>query len=147
MASKLHGVEVEIDIIKRKGDPVEEHEKDDVFSQQLQQQQHVTSNTFAGEENNNHNRNLNNNNEDTVENFSNTDGVNKNEGPLSLNNNYFFFVFLVNTLEKFHKRTINYFQSNVFLPNQNRVQSLQQLPQKPTVSMPTKTRSRSACVY
>ncbi|KAL9894293.1 guanylate cyclase soluble subunit beta-1-like isoform 2-T5 [Glossina fuscipes fuscipes] len=80
VASKLHGVEVEIDIIKRKGDPVEEHEKDDVFSQQLQQQQHVTTNTFASEENNNHNRNLNNNNEqDTVENFSNTDGVNKNE--------------------------------------------------------------------
>uniref|UniRef100_A0A1B0BHM7 Guanylate cyclase soluble subunit beta-1 n=1 Tax=Glossina palpalis gambiensis TaxID=67801 RepID=A0A1B0BHM7_9MUSC len=80
VASKLHGVEVEIDIIKRKGDPVEEHEKDDVFSQQLQQQQHVTTNTFASEENNNHNRNLNNNNEPgTVENFSNTDGVNKNE--------------------------------------------------------------------
>uniref|UniRef100_A0A1A9WZ18 Guanylate cyclase soluble subunit beta-1 n=1 Tax=Glossina brevipalpis TaxID=37001 RepID=A0A1A9WZ18_9MUSC len=81
VASKLHGVEVEIDIIKRKGDPVEEHEKDDVFSQQLQQQQqqHVTSTTFTSEEDNNHNTNLNNNDEDSLENFSNTDAVNKNE--------------------------------------------------------------------
>ncbi|XP_073816050.1 guanylate cyclase soluble subunit beta-1-like isoform X2 [Musca autumnalis] len=67
VASKLHGVDVEIDIVKRKGDPVEEDEKDDVFSQQIQSNASVSN-----EENNNRsNNNLINNNDGSAENFIN----------------------------------------------------------------------------
>ncbi|XP_036213334.2 guanylate cyclase soluble subunit beta-1 isoform X2 [Bactrocera oleae] len=64
VASKLHGVEVEIEIVKRKGDPIDEEDRTDVFTQQQQQQQQQSSSTIPTEnlpeENNNHN-NTNNN--------------------------------------------------------------------------------------
>ncbi|XP_039948864.1 guanylate cyclase soluble subunit beta-1 [Bactrocera tryoni] len=64
VASKLHGVEVEIEIVKRKGDPIDEEDRTDVFMQQQQQQQQQSSSTVPTEnlpeENNNHN-NTNNN--------------------------------------------------------------------------------------
>ncbi|XP_067617258.1 guanylate cyclase soluble subunit beta-1 isoform X2 [Eurosta solidaginis] len=68
VASKLHGVEVEIEIVKRKGDPIDEEDRTDVFSQQQQQQQQqpqqsssiVTTAGIVQEDNNNHN-NTNNN--------------------------------------------------------------------------------------
>ena len=56
VASKLHGVEVEIEIIKRKGDPMDESEKNDVFAQQIQQ----LATTNLVEPNNNQNSNNNN---------------------------------------------------------------------------------------
>nr|ACB30188.2 soluble guanylyl cyclase beta subunit 1 [Bactrocera dorsalis] len=65
VASKLHGVEVEIEIVKRKGDPIDEEDRTDVFTQQQQQQQQQQSSSTIPtenlpEENNNHN-NTNNN--------------------------------------------------------------------------------------
>ncbi|XP_050317503.1 guanylate cyclase soluble subunit beta-1 isoform X1 [Bactrocera neohumeralis] len=63
VASKLHGVEVEIEIVKRKGDPIDEEDRTDVFTQQQQQQQQSSSTVPTEnlpEENNNHN-NTNNN--------------------------------------------------------------------------------------
>ncbi|XP_028901755.2 guanylate cyclase soluble subunit beta-1 isoform X2 [Zeugodacus cucurbitae] len=65
VASKLHGVEVEIEIVKRKGDPIDEEDRTDVFTQQQQQQQQQQSSSTITtgdlpEENNNHN-NTNNN--------------------------------------------------------------------------------------
>ncbi|XP_053945101.1 guanylate cyclase soluble subunit beta-1 isoform X1 [Anastrepha ludens] len=58
VASKLHGVEVEIEIVKRKGDPIDEEDRTDVFTQQQQQQSSSTITTGnLPEENNNHNNN------------------------------------------------------------------------------------------
>ncbi|XP_061393461.1 guanylate cyclase soluble subunit beta-1 [Musca vetustissima] len=93
VASKLHGVDVEIDIVKRKGDPVEEDDKDDVFSQQLQQQQqqqHQQSNasvsSFTNEENNNrNNNNLNNNNDGSTDNFINNRRPGEQQCPFTRN--------------------------------------------------------------
>uniref|UniRef100_A0A1I8M4H5 Guanylate cyclase soluble subunit beta-1 n=2 Tax=Musca domestica TaxID=7370 RepID=A0A1I8M4H5_MUSDO len=89
VASKLHGVDVEIDIVKRKGDPVEEDEKDDVFAQQLQQHQQSNasvSTTFSNEENNNrNNNNLNNNNDGSTDNFINNRRPDEQQCPFTRN--------------------------------------------------------------
>ncbi|XP_065365039.1 guanylate cyclase soluble subunit beta-1 [Calliphora vicina] len=75
VASKLHGVDVEIEIVKRKGDPMEEDEKDEVFLHQISQiqQQSNASVTCSNEENNNLNANinLNNNNDESADNYTN----------------------------------------------------------------------------
>ncbi|KAM7362261.1 guanylate cyclase soluble subunit beta-1-like isoform 1-T3 [Cochliomyia hominivorax] len=73
VASKLHGVDVEIEIIKRKGDPVEEDEKDDVFLHPVNQIQSNASANYTNEEYNNlnNNINLNNNNEEPTDNYTN----------------------------------------------------------------------------
>uniref|UniRef100_A0A6P4E751 Guanylate cyclase soluble subunit beta-1 n=1 Tax=Drosophila rhopaloa TaxID=1041015 RepID=A0A6P4E751_DRORH len=72
VASKLHGVEVEIDIVKRKGEPIDEAEKERAIARENQQLQDEATATTTGsatvvlapstdaERNNNHNGSSNN---------------------------------------------------------------------------------------
>lgn len=90
VASKLHGVEVEIDIVKRKGEPIDEAEKERAIArenQQLLEDAVATTTTGSAtvvlapssdaERNNNHNGS----------NGSNNNGMANNGNTVNVNNN------------------------------------------------------------
>ncbi|XP_030369642.1 guanylate cyclase soluble subunit beta-1 [Scaptodrosophila lebanonensis] len=85
VASKLHGVEVEIDIVKRKGEPIDEAEKLRALAREQQQLDSEASTSpqppaADAEQNNNHNASNNSSGGDSVANGAGRSNNNNNDG-------------------------------------------------------------------